>query len=295
MISQPVYNYNVLSSRGPPRWYEINPSYQCNGNRQSPINIQTQQLGKINNENNFRVSDIDNQINEVQLTLKDWSFDIKLKFSNEKKPKLNGGPLGYTYELVSSHYHWGLENREGSEHTINNQSFALEAHHIFMNLKYSKNMDEALMRPDGLAVIGKFYDVRDGAPDIPLINNIARFNNGEVKSVNFRPDDSVTFRTFFGDGAFNYIHYNGSLTTPPCAEAVLWFVSLDINNINPKQMKLFRHLIDKNHLLAAPNYRTPQKLNGRRVVAARAVLDERTSPKTDDSIHFPGIFENLFG
>ncbi len=35
----------------------------------------------------------------------------------------------------------------------------------------------------------------------------------------------------------NFIHYAGSLTTPPCSEIVSWIVTTDVQPISPLQLK----------------------------------------------------------
>jgi carbonic anhydrase len=47
---------------------------------------------------------------------------------------------------------------EGSEHLIENVQFPMESHFVFMNEKYADPHD-ALKNKDGLAVIGRFYEV----------------------------------------------------------------------------------------------------------------------------------------
>lgn len=75
-------------------------------------------------------------------------------------PTATGGPLGnnkYIFEQL--HFHWGSNDDEGSETTVNNQSYPLEMHAVFYNSKYN-SFNEAGNHEDGLAVIGYFFEVR---------------------------------------------------------------------------------------------------------------------------------------
>lgn len=84
-----------------------------------------------------------------------------LKCNESNQAMVTGGPLGdNTYVFEQLHFHWGQNNNEGSETTINNQSFTMEMHAVFYNQKY-ESMDKALNYKDGLTVLGYFYEVRE--------------------------------------------------------------------------------------------------------------------------------------
>ena len=57
-----------------------------------------------------------------------------------------------------SHWHWASSNERGSEHHIDGKKDAMELHMVHRNLKY-KNMSEAFLYDDGLAVLALFYEV----------------------------------------------------------------------------------------------------------------------------------------
>ena len=58
---------------------------------------------------------------------------------------------------------------------------------------------------------------------------------------------------------FSHYYYNGSLTTPPCTEAVNWFIFKDAISASPEQVKALADLMPRN------NFRPTQPLNGRTV------------------------------
>ena len=64
------------------------------------------------------------------------------------------------------------------------------------------------------------------------------------------------------NGQRPYVHYEGSLTTPPCSETVQWFVFADTVTIPRSQVEQFQQFCDK----ASPglgNARPLQPMNGR--------------------------------
>ena len=65
---------------------------------------------------------------------------------------------------------------------------------------------------------------------------------------------------------FPYAYYHGSLTTPPCSEAVLWIVITRTVDVQSKQLKYFRLLKGEDENPLVNNYRPTQNLNGRVIV-----------------------------
>ena len=60
-----------------------------------------------------------------------------------------------------------------------------------------------------------------------------------------------------------YIHYVGSLTTPPCSEEVQWFVFTNIVVIPGRQVEQFQQFADRANLGVPANARPLMPLNGR--------------------------------
>ena len=42
--------------------------------------------------------------------------------------EIKGGPLTGTYKFEQFHFHWGTDDKEGSEHTLNGQLFSSEVY-----------------------------------------------------------------------------------------------------------------------------------------------------------------------
>lgn len=79
----------------------------------------------------------------------------------------------------------------GSEHTVNGHRYAGEMHLVHYNRKY-ENLTIAKPRPDGLAVLGIFFQLAENSTYNP------RFANTFVKHVASIPneDDVVTINDF---------------------------------------------------------------------------------------------------
>ena len=58
----------------------------------------------------------------------------------------------YVYKLLQIHLHWGMDDNEGSEHTIDDTAAPLEVHFVH------KNTDSGAAYEDQLLVIGVLYE-----------------------------------------------------------------------------------------------------------------------------------------
>lgn len=153
----PLYFYFFIFA-GPEKWADLFP--QAKGHRQSPIDIST--------KNTTKGSDLKTKplswkyVPENTRSLVNpgycWRVDV-----NGKGSELTGGPLGEDkYILEQFHCHWGGSDSEGSEHTVDGQSFAGELHLVHWNETKYPSFAEAARQPDGLAVLGVFLKVRKG-------------------------------------------------------------------------------------------------------------------------------------
>ncbi|CAG5128227.1 unnamed protein product, partial [Candidula unifasciata] len=64
---------------------------------------------------------------------------------------------------------------------------------------------------------------------------------------------------------FDYYRYQGSLTTPPCSENVIWSVGIKRITISKQQIQRFRSLMDLRGQPVVDNFRSVQDMNSRTV------------------------------
>jgi carbonic anhydrase len=125
------------------------------------------------------------------------------------------------YELLQLHFH------SPSEHTIAGKRFELEMHLVHK-------------AGDGqLAVVGVLF----GAGDTPeqladLFKRLPKEVTSEAQPVKAKPLNVAPLVSL----AEGYYHYDGSLTTPPCSEGVLWFVMKKNFAIGQKDVDRYREL-----------------------------------------------------
>ncbi|XP_005184566.3 LOW QUALITY PROTEIN: carbonic anhydrase 2 [Musca domestica] len=202
------------------------------------------------------------------VTITNNGHSAEIQYPNDVvKPQISGGPLpnGTIYELVNAHFHWGSNDSLGSEHVINLQRHAAEAVHY--NIKYG-SLEEALNHGDGVAVVTALYRTN------PSQNLSGLQGVSEALSSIREYETSTAIENFKLSGLFDgvdnsnrnfYYTYLGSLTTPPCAEAVIWIIFSRSVDVNPQQMAPFRLLLDEFNKPLVNNFRNVQRKNGRKI------------------------------
>lgn len=165
------------------------------------------------------------------------------------------------------HFHWGLLDDSGSEHTVDNFRTAAEGHFVFQ--RQSLGRSHAPHRTeDQLAVVGVLYQSAKGGVRLPVSGLTEVIAEGATKRVD-KPNFSI--RDLIPND-FVYATYKGSLTVPPCNETVDWFVSTDIIGFDVGQLKEMRLLVDSHFRPVAPNYRPLQKQYKRKTYLGRMVF-----------------------
>ncbi|KAH8417316.1 hypothetical protein KR222_008753 [Zaprionus bogoriensis] len=153
-----------------------------------------------------------------------------------------GCKLDSVYKAVQLHFHWGSADGLGSEHTINSRRYDGEVHIIHQNCAY-KSKTEAVCNEDGFLVLALLLRMVS-SPKVNLralghiIDKVNCLKDG--KNSTFL-DTPVTLRDILvlpGLDRRKFYTYKGSLTTPPCSEAVTWFVF-------PKPVDVSTHLLQR--------------------------------------------------
>ena len=234
-------------------WESVN-SWACDGSRQSPINIVTENLGLSSNLVDLNLTYFDVNYNgnwtntghSVQF-IPDIGYNVPA-VSNH---------LG-TYELLQFHFHWGGSSTVGSEHQVDGSTYGGELHFVMRKTTGSATDGDAyavvgvLLESDSsLSLSGVWQDLADAIPedygDYTWLQ--------DVEPVDLLPDD------------LSYYYYEGSLTTPGCSEVVQWFLLRNAVNVPEGFLEALRTMVnDENYNLLKDNYRYTQPLNGRQVM-----------------------------
>ena len=230
-----VQEYNQWSYEGetsPEHWADLEDN-DCDGERQSPINIPTTEAVKdsvellgINNfhySKNTKINSVVNNGHSIQYNFNEGDY---LEYNGEK------------YKLAQFHFH------APAEHLIDGVRYPLEIHMVHVTPS-KKILVLSFMVKEGNESEA-FKELEDFLP----------LKKKQEKAANFNYDFLDHIKK-----DFKYYHYVGSLTTPPCTEGVDWFIMQEPIILSEKQVDLMEQSMPHD------NYRPVQPLNGRIVTS----------------------------
>ncbi|KAK6967450.1 carbonic anhydrase 2, partial [Biomphalaria glabrata] len=67
----------------------------------------------------------------------------------------------------------------------------------------------------------------------------------------------------------DFYRYDGSLTTPPCYESVIWSLATEYIQISEYQLNIFRNLYNEEHQHLVDDFRPVQELHKRTVTTTK--------------------------
>uniref|UniRef100_A0A8C6PLV6 Carbonic anhydrase XIV n=1 Tax=Nothobranchius furzeri TaxID=105023 RepID=A0A8C6PLV6_NOTFU len=151
--------------------------------------------------------------------------------------------LPWFFTAAQLHLHWGNggPGNGGSEHTINGRSADAELHVVHYNSELYTNMSAAMTQKDGLAVFGILIEVtqQDTTATQSGEQPLEDFKQSKYAGMAFIPAFDV--QSLFPEDLGRYYRYNGSLTTPPCYQSVIWTVFHERVQISKAQVSLKTH------------------------------------------------------
>uniref|UniRef100_A0A8B9SYA5 carbonic anhydrase n=1 Tax=Anas platyrhynchos TaxID=8839 RepID=A0A8B9SYA5_ANAPL len=182
-------------------------------------------------------------------------------------PSLRLGGLPHSFAAAQLHFHWGRNG--GAEHLLDGYRAPAELHVVHYDAERFANASQAQHHAAGLAVLGVLLEAGD-EPN-PAYDNILRHLGsiryaGQATSI-----PSFSLRGLLPQRLDRYYRYNGSLTTPPCFQSVLWSVFQQPVLLSRAQLRgsLYATAPDEPEPeRLEENFRAPQDLNQRLVLAS---------------------------
>ncbi|XP_055357851.1 carbonic anhydrase 1-like [Paramacrobiotus metropolitanus] len=157
--------------------------------------------------------------------------------------RISGGPLQSVYQLDQVHAHWGPNNIVGSEHTVNGYQYAAELHFVHWNTGKCQTIDTAASRPDGLAVIGVFLKVGKPHPEIQKLADAMQDIHYSGQEISL-DDKNINVKKLMPEDTSQYWTYDGSLTTTPYDDCVIWIVLKNHIEVSSEQLEAMRTLVE---------------------------------------------------
>lgn len=219
-------HFSYDGHEAPEFWGDLSPDFAAckTGKFQSPVDITDSIEAKQHRPITFKYTgEADTVINN--------GHTIQVSFKEGSALELEGKQ----FRLVQVHFH------TPSEYTFNGQHFPMVAHLVHQ-------------AEDGqLLVVGVMFN--EGAEN-PVIADI--WKNAPQQAGQTSPIKSVDIASLVKDFG-GYYRLEGSLTTPPCTEGVMWVIGKQPVTASKQQFDAFTKIIGKNN-------RPVQALHGRAVI-----------------------------
>jgi len=247
------------------------------GRRQSPIDIDTKTV-RYQEFRPFKLRNHDQlSIRKGSLYATNTGHTLKLKAkSDHTSAIIAGGPLNVDYEFVEMHFHWGDSSdnsKLGSEHRIDGKSYPLELHMVHRNV-HDETVEEALQHENGITVLGFKFQVVPDSVKVPAFDTLMNITSKYLRKPKSQFEKLAKGKEFTGDvNVLNflpvlvdeYFHYDGSLTTGGCQEAVNWVVFKVPLAINQRHLQAFMEMENEKGENIVNNFRETQPVNDRPV------------------------------
>ncbi|NXD28943.1 CAH14 anhydrase, partial [Spelaeornis formosus] len=281
--------WSLVGAHGQQHWHEGHP--ECGGRAQSPIDIGTAQAQPDPSLPPLRPEGYE-QPGSPRLTLANNGH------TGERWGDKRGGPGGaalltpcpaavlalppslrlrglpHTFTAVQLHFHWGRPGHTaGAEHLLDGYRAPAEMHVVHFNAERFTDASTAQQHQGGLAVLGILLEVGDDPH--PAYDNILRHLGSIRYAGQTVAIPSFSIRDLLPAHLDRYYRYNGSLTTPPCSESVLWSLFPQPVHISRAQLEQLQGSLysteeaePEEPQLLVDNFRAPQELNQRLVLSS---------------------------
>ncbi|XP_069910173.1 carbonic anhydrase 9 isoform X1 [Oryctolagus cuniculus] len=276
---------------GDPPWPQVSPA--CAGRFQSPVNIRPELTAFCPALRPLELLGFELP-RLPELRLRNNGHTVQLTLPPGLQMAL--GP-GREYRALQLHLHWGSADRPGSEHTVNGHRFPAEIHVVHLSTAFAE-IGQALGRPGGLAVLAAFLQEgpEENSAYEQLLSHLEEIP--EEGSETWVPGLDVS--ALLPSDLSRYFRYEGSLTTPPCSQGVIWTVFNQTVRLSAKQLHtLSDSLWGPGDSRLQLNFRAAQPLNGR-IIEASFPVGGDSSPEPGAALSFssppPGdILALVFG
>ncbi|GBO00609.1 Carbonic anhydrase 15, partial [Araneus ventricosus] len=239
----------------PRQWPRLFPA--CNGDKQSPIDIETSNVKRDGHPQKLSFFGYDRAVRRADIV----NDGYKVMITPGDNVKRGITIQGRNYNLLQLHFHWGSEKNPGAEHTLNRRRFEMEAQFVHRS---SDNRTAVV----GVLVQMANKDNQAFKPIVDFLSDVL------YKDKSRRLRSYLNLNQLLPESAGSHYWYTGSLTAPMCTEDVAWFVLQRQQTIGQNQLNSFLEVYSvkqedlSSDCLLAPNNRPLQNQNGRVIHAS---------------------------
>ncbi|XP_037512941.1 basic salivary proline-rich protein 2 isoform X1 [Rhipicephalus sanguineus] len=253
---------------GPYNWANVDTSpnvNQCGDKHQSPVDLDDRYAEYDSGLAEINFNGYDQELYNPYIV--NNGHTVQISATEDSNRFIEGARLPGRFQFAQFHLHWGANSSRGSEHTVRGFQYPLELHFVHFNAKYG-SAAESMKYEDGLAVVAVYFEVSPTANEdlSVVVDALKEVRLSDEKGFNM--PSPVVLNRFLPRITRSYYRYQGSLTTPPCSQAVTFLVMTTTVPISEEQLQQFRLLRmgkDENSSLLVDNFRPTFPLNGRRV------------------------------
>jgi carbonic anhydrase len=243
--SSALGQWSYEGETGPTHWDQFSKIAKT-GIRQSPIDLITQKTVTPVN-----LTPVGFHYQDSVFSLNNNGHTIQAECDPDNSIVIDG----YHYTLLQFHFH------ASSEHLIDGKSYPMEVHlvHVISDKQNELPPDVQASKPPAksLAVIGVM--IKEGKANSLIGNLWKKIPDPKEPPVHYFITGQNANALLPEPGKRSFYRYNGSLTTPPCTENVLWTVMSEPIEFSKEQIESFTKLYSKNN-------RPPQKTHQRFVL-----------------------------
>ncbi|XP_017760502.1 PREDICTED: carbonic anhydrase 1-like [Eufriesea mexicana] len=244
----------------------MNSTEQIAANEQNALHIQTllETDGTLGSPIDLDIA----RMNVIELDPLKWiGMDVpprKLKVTNtgftvivsakwqDERPCLTGGPFQGRYIFGQIHFHWGKNEMNGSDHTIDGASMPMEIHVVHFKEEY-ETLESALKRPNGVIVLVYFCKLQNESNPFmeEIVKNLPTIRTAH-SSIRINPFKLTDLLPAF---SADYFLYWGAITTTQNVHSILWIICREPIGISIMQLAEFRTMKDEKGVPILTNIR----------------------------------------
>ncbi len=212
----PDIHWTYQDITGPDYWADLDPAFGIckSGKGQSPVNLTAAKGTDMVNP--------DFHYEPVPLNILNNSHTVQVPYAPGSYITLQGTQ----YNLLQFHFH------SPSEHAVENQSWDAELHLVHQSDEGELAVVAVLLQADEERFVNGFELLSKSLPT--KAGDTVRTGK-TINAQNLLPSQTTTYR------------YSGSLTTPPCSEAVIWLVMTEPVSLPADQIAQYQMLLNHNN------------------------------------------------
>lgn len=236
-------HWGYTGESGPEHWEELSAGSDCDGDLQSPIDLDTSNI-RIDTtllEESVVHAGAITHVNAVTNNGHTIRYDFESEENYIEK-------FGKRFILRQFHFH------SPSEHTVNGVRFPLELHMVHHHAESNEYV-----------VISNLIARGKPSQALSFLEDYLPLQPNESREINKEYD--FTFEYVSNQGR-SYYMYDGSLTTPPCHETVHWLILSEPRHASEEQIEILASQMPVN------NFRDEQEVNNREIIQRTFFLPE---------------------